>query len=418
MKGKKDLTIEIIAVGSELLTPFYQDTNSLYITSRLNDLGLKVSYKSVVGDTRESLLLCFKQALKRAGMIFIIGGLGPTSDDITREVFAEALGRELEFKPNLLKIIKERFKKRGMDMPPSNRKQAFIISGSEVIKNKSGTASGLWIEESGVVSVLLPGPPVELKTMFESEIMPRMKAFKKGFIIHKMLKITGITESETEMLISNLYPKSPEINLSVLACPGQIEIHLTSHSLASSKQAQEQIRPLIESLNERLKKHVFSKTGDELEEVIGKLLVENKKTLSIAESCTGGYLGHRITNVPGSSRYFLQGVQVYSNQAKIQLLGVGKEKIQKYGAVSSEVAGLMAEGIRNKSRTDYGLAITGIAGPGGSTEEKPLGLVYVALSWDKGVKIDQNLFLGNRTTIKFQSTQKALDMLRRHILYT
>lgn len=417
MREKKSLVIEIIAVGSELLTPFYQDTNSLYITSRLNDLGLKVSYKSIVGDDRKSLLSCFNQSLKRSDMIFIIGGLGPTSDDITREVFAEALGKELEFKQELLKTIQKRFRKRGLDMAPSNRKQAFIIKGSEVIENKSGTAPGLWIEESEGVSLLLPGPPVELKTMFESGIMPKMKTFKRGFIAHKILKMAGITESRTEMLISDLYPKSPELNITVLAHPGQIEIHITSHSVASSKQAEEQIKPLIESLTERLKRYVFSENGDELEEVIGKLLVKNKKTLSIAESCTGGFLGHRITNIPGSSQYFLQGVQVYSNQAKTRLLGVNKGVIRKYGAVSSEVAGLMAEGIRKRSGTDYGLAITGIAGPGGGTKEKPVGLVFTALSWDNGVKIDQNRFLGNRSTVKFRATQKAMDMLRRQILF-
>ncbi|HZX09380.1 MAG TPA: competence/damage-inducible protein A [Acidobacteriota bacterium] len=416
MREKKSLVIEIIAVGSELLTPFYQDTNSLYITSRLNDLGLKVSYKSIVGDNRKSLLSCFNQALKRSDMIFIMGGLGPTSDDITREVFAEALGKELEFKQELLKTIQKRFCKRGLDMAPSNKKQAFIIKGAEVIENKAGTAPGLWIEESGGVSILLPGPPVELKTMFESGIMPRMNTFKRGFIVHKILKMAGITESRTEMLISDLYPKSPELNITVLAHPGQIEIHITSHSVASSKQAEEQIKPLIESLTERLKNYVFSENGDELEEVIGKLLVKNKKTLSIAESCTGGFLGHRITNIPGSSQYFLQGVQVYSNQAKTRLLGVDKGVISKYGAVSSEVASLMAEGIRKRSGTDYGLAITGIAGPGGGTKEKPVGLVFTALSWDNGVKINQNRFLGNRSTVKFRATQKAMDMLRRHIL--
>lgn len=417
MREKNSLIIEIIAVGSELLTPYYQDTNSLYITSRLNDLGLKVSYKSVVGDNRESLLSCFNQALDRADMIFIIGGLGPTSDDITREVFAEALGKELEFKNDLLKNIQERFFRRGMDMAPSNRKQAFVIKGSEVIENKVGTAPGLWIEESEKVSVLLPGPPVELKTVFESGVMRRMEEYKKGFIIHKILKMTGITESKIETLISDLYPKSLGLNLSVLAYPGQIEIHITGHSLVSSKRAKEQVKPIIKALTERLKKYVFSKNGEELEEVIGKLMVKNKNTLSIAESCTGGFLGHRITNVPGSSQYFLQGVQVYSNQAKTQLLGIDKELILKYGAVSAVVARSMAEEIRKKAGTDFGLAITGIAGPGGGTKEKPVGLVFTALSWDNGVKVDQNQFLGDRSTVKFQAVQKAMDMLRRKVLY-
>jgi len=414
---KNAMVIEIIAVGSELLTPFYQDTNSLYITSRLNGLGLKVSYKTIVGDNRESLLSCFEQALKRASMIFITGGLGPTSDDITREVFAEALGRELEFRKDLLKNIQNRFQKRGLDMPPSSEKQAYVIKGSEVIQNKFGTAPGLWVEDQKKTSVLLPGPPLELKTMIDSAILPRMDPYKKGFMEHKTLKITGITESQTESLISDLYPESPEFNLSVLAYPSQIEIHIFSRSQKSLKQARESIHSLTKSLTERLKDHVFSRNGDELEEVIGKLLVKNKSTLSIAESCTGGLLGDRITNVPGSSRYFLQGVQVYSNQAKTQLLGVPKEILNRHGAVSEKTALLMAEGTREKSGTDYGLAITGIAGPGGGTKEKPVGLVFTALSWDNGAKVSRNQFIGNRKIVKFRATQKALDMLRRHIIF-
>jgi len=416
MKAKNITIIEIIAVGSEFLTPFYQDTNSLYITSKLNELGLNVSYKSIVGDNRKSLLSCFCQALKRADMIFVIGGLGPTSDDVTREVFAEALGKELIFSKDLLNTIQSKFLRRDIPMASSNKKQAYIISGSQIIPNKAGTAPGLWIEDSRKVSVLLPGPPIELKTMFESEVLSRIKKYKTGFIIHKTLRMTGITESKTENLISDLYPKSPEVNLSLLAYPGQIEIHINSHSKTSPAKAAEQINPLLTSLTSRLEKYIFSENEEEMEEVIGKLLVKNKKTLSIAESCTGGLLGHRITNIPGSSRYFLQGVQVYSNQAKTQLLGIDKRVIEKYGAVSSSVARLMAERIRKRSAADYGLAITGIAGPGGGTKEKPVGLVFTALSWDNGIKVDQNQFLGNRSIVKLRATQKAMDMLRRNLL--
>jgi len=417
MNEKNNLTIEIIAVGSELLTPFYQDTNSLYITSQLNSLGLKVTYKTIVGDDPDSLWSCFNQASKRAHMIFVIGGLGPTNDDITREVFSEFLGREMEFRSDVFESIKKRFYTRGLKIASSSQKQASIIKGSEIIKNRVGTAPGMWIEDSGLIFILLPGPPNELKSMFESEVLPKIKKYKTGFIFRKVLKITGITESKTETMIQDLYPLSPDINLSFLSYPGQIEIHLTSYSTFSSREAANQIKPLLGSINHRLKNYIFSKDGEEMEEIIGKLLAKNKNTLSTAESCTGGLLGHRITNVPGSSRYFLQGVQVYSNESKIQLLGIKKSILQRNGAVSSVVARLMAEAIRKKSGADYGLSITGIAGPGGGTKDKPVGLVFTALSWDNGVKVDKNQFLGDRSIIKFRSTQKAMDMLRRQILF-
>lgn len=417
MKEKSGLTIEIIAVGSEFLTPYYQDTNSLYLTSQLNDLGLKVSYKSIVGDEYNSLLSCFRNALDRSDMIFVIGGLGPTTDDITRETFAKALGREMEFKNEIFKDIKKRFQKRKIDMAPSNKRQAFIIKGSEVIENKAGSAPGLWIDNTKNIIVLLPGPPVEMKAVFESQVLPRIKKYKAGFRIHKTLKMTGITESRTESLISDLYPDSPGINMTLLAYPGQIEIHLSSHSPVSLEKSSEKVNPILEKIKKRLEKYIFSENGEELEEVIGRLLSENRKTVSTAESCTGGLLGHRITNVPGSSQYYLQGFQVYSNEAKVKLLGIDKAVIEKKGAVSSEVAKRMAEEVRRKSKSDFGLAITGIAGPSGGTSDKPVGLVFTALSWDNGVKVEKNHFLGNRSTIKFRSTQKAMNMLRRYILF-
>lgn len=302
-------------------------------------------------------------------------------------------------------------------MTSSNKKQAFVIKGSEVIENNVGTAPGLWIEDSGITAVLLPGPPVELKTLFESGVMPRMEKHRNGFNVRKVLKITGITESSTETLLSDLYPKSPEIEFSVLAYPGQIEIHITGHSPFSFEKAESVINPLVKSLKERLKIYIFSENNEELEEVIGKLLLKNNYTLSTAESCTGGLLGHRITNVPGSSSYFVQGIQAYSNKAKRDLLEIDENVITEHGAVSAEVAGLMAEGIRKKSGSDFGLAITGIAGPGGGTREKPVGLVFTALSWNNETKVDKSQFLGTRGSVKSQATQKTMDMLRRHILF-
>jgi len=416
MKDRTDLRIEIMAVGSELLTPYFQDTNSLYLTERLNDLAMEVSFKTIVGDDWDDLTQRIQESLNHADIIIAMGGLGPTKDDKTREAFATVLERKLIFKEALLKKIEARFKRRRLSMPQVNKRQAYIIDGAQVLENRNGTAPGLWLDRKEQVIVLLPGPPHELKPMFETSVWPRLQKLRKGYIARRILKTTGLTESRIESLIFDVYPKAPYLKLTTLAYPGQIEIHMTGHSKESQGQAERRVKKLEKTILSRLKDNVFSTSGEELEEVIGKLLRRNKKTLAAAESCTGGFLGHRITNVPGSSEYFTQSVVTYSNEAKTNLLNVYSDLIEKYGAVSSQVAQAMATGIKEKAQTKYGLAITGIAGPTGGTAEKPVGLVYTALAWDKGSEVAKNLFLGNREAIKFQSSQKALDMLRRHIL--
>jgi nicotinamide-nucleotide amidase len=416
MTATKRLTVEIMAVGSELLTPHFQDTNSLYLTERLNELGIEVNYKTVVSDNWDELLLGISQALSRADLVLAIGGLGPTRDDRTREAFAAALERKLVFKKELLRKIKARFQRRGLAMPAVNKKQAYIIDGAQVLENRNGTAPGLWLEMGMKAIVLLPGPPLELKPMFDSAVWPRLQKFRAGYAVRKVLKITGLTESVVETLISDIYPQDSDLNVTILASPGQIELHLTAHSRESQQRAEIKAENLAKKFLARLKSNVFSEQGEELEEVVGKLLRDKNKTVSVAESCSGGFLGHRITNVSGSSDYFLMGVVAYSNEAKTKMLGVRSELLQKHGAVSSQVAKAMAEGIRKISCSTFGLAVTGIAGPTGGTPEKPVGLVYISLAWDKGSEVSKNLFLGKRKSIKFQSTQKALDMLRRHLL--
>jgi nicotinamide-nucleotide amidase len=416
MSSTKRLTIEILAVGSELLTPHYQDTNSLYLTERLNELGLEVSYKTIVSDNWDELLLCINQALARANLIIAIGGLGPTRDDRTREAFATALERKLIFKEKLLGKIEERFRRRGLSMPAVNKKQAYIIHGSEALENRNGTAPGLWLDTGKNKIVLLPGPPSELKPMFDSSVLPRLRKFRAGYAARKVLKITGLTESVVETLVSDIYPQDSELNVTSLAYPGQIELHLAAHSRVSRRQAEAKVKNLAKRFLARLKENVFSENGEELEEVVGKLLRNKKKTLAVAESCTGGFLGHRLTNVPGSSDYFLMSVVTYSNEAKMNVLGVRSDLLKKHGAVSPQVAKAMAEGVREKARSSFGLAVTGIAGPTGGTANKPVGLVYIALAWDKGLEVSKNLFLGKREAIKFQSSQKALNMLRCRLL--
>jgi nicotinamide-nucleotide amidase len=416
MSIKKDFSIEILAVGSEFLTPYFQDTNSLYLTQRLNDLGLEVDLKTIVGDEWNRLLIAFRQALSRADLIIAIGGLGPTKDDRTREAWASVMGKKLIFKDELLANIRKRFARRKMKMPAVNKKQAYIIEGAEILVNQKGTAPGLWIETDSHITVLLPGPPGEIKPMFEDFVWPRLKKFKLKFTFRRVIKTAGLTESYVESQLKKIYPEISDIRLTTLAYPGQIEIHLTAHSYKGLTEARESIDRAQQLIGNALKENVFTVEGRELEDVVGTMLKERHETLAVAESCTGGLLGNRITNVPGSSSYFLLGVVAYSNEAKIHILNVSKKHLDRFGAVSSQTARAMAESARTVSEATYGLSITGIAGPSGGTTEKPVGLVYIALSWPGGVKVKKNHFLGDRNAVKFQSSQSALDLLRRHLL--
>lgn len=416
MKKGMDLKVEIIAVGAELLTPLFQDTNSLYLIERLNQLGFEVSFKTIVGDDWNDLQLCLKNSISRADLVIAMGGLGPTEDDRTREALANVLGRRLSLDNGVLKRIRARFERRGVKMPSTNKKQAYIIEGAEVLENKNGTAPGQWIGLGSKMIVLLPGPPHEMKPMFEDCVWPRLQSLRRGFRANRVLKIVGLTESQMESLISDLYPLFKTIRITTLARPGQLEIHLTSQLEKSSAKAKRSIDRAAMKLRQRLDDHIFSTGGEELEAVVGRILRARNETLAVAESCSGGFLGHRLTNIPGSSDYFLEGVITYSNRSKTRLLGVPESVLAKHGAVSAEVAERMAKGIRTGAPADYGLAITGIAGPSGGTPEKPVGLVYVALAYEDGTDVVKNLFLGTRSLIKFQSSQKALDMLRRRLI--
>jgi nicotinamide-nucleotide amidase len=407
--------IEIIAVGSELLSPYYQDTNSLYLTQRLNELGLPVGRKTIVGDDAASLARCFREALKRSDLIFVSGGLGPTEDDRTRETWSRVLDRPLVFQPALFEQIRRRFRKRGLTPSASNRKQAFILKGARVLPNKNGTAPGLWIEDGGRTVILLPGPPAELKPIVQDFVCPRLERRRRGHFVRRVLKLTGLGESVLENEISDLYPKTDALAVTTLACPGQLEIHIYGWSEKSRAGLVAKARRLEKGFADRLGDFVFSRNGEDLEQVVAGLLASRGKTVAAAESCAGGLLSHRLTNVPGSSAYFREGIVAYADEAKTERLGVPAPLIQQYGAVSAHVARAMADGVRRRSRAHFGLAVTGIAGPGGGTPQKPVGLVYTALSWDTGTQIEKNIFFGPREAVKFQSSQKALDMLRRHL---
>lgn len=410
------MRIEILAVGSELLTPEFKDTNSLYLTRRLNDLGRDVARKSIVGDDEEDLTSFIREAAGRVDLLLVTGGLGPTEDDKTREACAAALGRKLVYREDLYDAIRERFQRRGWDLPPSNAKQAYVPIGAEVLENKNGTAPGLRLQEGRCEIVLLPGPPRELEPMFEAAVWPLLRERGEGSTGRRVLKITGMGESDVETHIAGLYPPPGPLRLTILSAPGRIELHVTEFSKDKGASDFPALEALSRELQDRLGDHIYSTSGEELEEVVGRILRGRRLTLTCAESCTGGLLAGRITNVPGSSAYFQEGFVTYANDAKIRSLGIPLALIQTCGAVSAEVAGAMAAGARSKASADFGLAVTGVAGPDGGTPEKPVGLVFTALSDAGGTETQRNMFFGRREQVRFQSTQKALDMLRHRLL--
>lgn len=405
---------EILAVGTELLTPFFQDTNSLFLTAGLNSIGQSVSFKTLVGDDEQDLFRAIRTAMARSRLILAMGGLGPTEDDRTRETFAKALGRKLVLKKELLDGIRDRFRRRGLVMPPSNLKQGYVIEGAEILENPHGTAPGLWLETSRHRIALLPGPPRELRPMFERHVLPRLAALGRDLTIRRVLKLTGLGESGMETRIRDLYADIPAgVSVTTLAAPGDLAIRMTYHGPGPGADAEALLDALEKKMRRRLSHWIYSSAGEDLEEVVGRLLKERKKTLACAESCTGGLLGHRLTEVPGSSAYFLESAVVYSDRAKIRRLDVSASLIDRHGAVSAAVARQMAVGVRKACRADFGLSITGIAGPGGGTPRKPVGLVYIALAQEGGTAVHKRCFFGGRSQIKFQSSQAALDILRK-----
>jgi nicotinamide-nucleotide amidase len=408
---------EIIAVGSELLTPDRLDTNSLFLTEELNKLGIEVVRKSVVGDHRDTLSAAFKEALERVELVVASGGLGPTEDDLTRETVAELLGRKLQLNDAILRYIQGRFRQLGREMPAVNVRQAMVPEGAEVLKNPRGSAPGLWIEDSGRMIALLPGPPRELKPMFQEQILPRLE--RRGSRIrmfHRELRVAGMGESALEQRIKPIYTRYADVNTTILAAPGEIQIHLRLWT-EDAAHAQKTLDEISQSFELVLTDRIFSQDGSSLEEVVANILTMNNATISAAESCTGGLLAQRLTSIAGSSSYFLGGVVCYSNELKTAWADVPPEIIKAKGAVSSEVAMALADGIRRRVGSMLGVGITGIAGPSGGSEEKPVGTVHVAIAHAGGVKERGVRFPGDREAIRWHAAQLALDMVRIHFLY-
>jgi nicotinamide-nucleotide amidase len=408
---------EIIAVGSELLTPDRVDTNSLFLTSELNKLGIEVTRKGVVGDSRADIRDAFSQALARADIILATGGLGPTEDDLTREGVAELLGRKLESNLEVLRTIQERFRSIGRQMAETNARQAMVPEGAQVLENKRGTAPGLWLESDGRIIILLPGPPREMEAMFARQVVERLGKRASGRrLIARELHVTGLPESDLDERIAPIYTKYADVQTTILAAPGEIQIHLRTWS-TDAHASEKLLAEIVERITIALGENLFSTTAESLEEVVANTLIQNKATISTAESCTGGLLAERLTRTPGSSAYFLGGVVSYSNELKSSWVDVPPEMIHAHGAVSAEVALALADGIRRRTGSTLGVGITGVAGPSGGTPEKPVGLVHIALA-DGGAPREHGIrFPGDRERVRWQASQTALDMVRRYYLY-
>jgi nicotinamide-nucleotide amidase len=408
---------EIIAVGSELLTPDRLDTNSLFLTEELNGIGIEVVRKTIVGDNRDLLAEAFRDALQRVPLIIASGGLGPTEDDLTRETVADLLGRKLRHNEEILRHIEGRFRSMGRDMPAVNARQAMVPEGAEILRNPRGTAPGLWLEDSGHFIALLPGPPRELKPLFRDEVLPRLERRVSGARLHhREIRVTGLGESHVEQRILPIYSRYPDVQTTILAAPGETQVHLRIWT-EDAVHAKKNLDDIVQSFHIALTDRIFSEDGRGLEQVVADQLSLNNATIAAAESCTGGLLAQRLTSIAGSSSYFLGGVVCYSNELKTAWADVPPEMILARGAVSSEVAVALAEGIRRRVGSTFGVGITGVAGPGGGSEEKPVGTVHVAVAHASGTKERGVRFPGDREMIRWQASQLALDLVRVHFLY-
>ena len=406
---------ETIAVGSELLTPDKTDTNSLFITARLNEAGFQVHRKTVIGDREEDIAALVGEALSRSALIIIIGGLGPTEDDLTRQAVSRILRRPLAVDTDLLEAIRGRFASRGIAMPKINERQAQVLEGAEVLQNPRGTAPGMWIEEKNTRIVLLPGPPRELQAMFLASVAPRLSGLRSGrHMVRRTVNVVGLSESEVDSRVSPIYTSYPGIGTTILASTAQITLNL-SQWLKPGETTGE-LDELTARIAEALGDTVYSTSGETLEEVVGRQLRDSGNSLAVAESCTSGAVAMRITRVPGSSDYFLGGVLCYSNEAKQSLCAVPACLLEKHGAVSAEVAEAVAQGVRRALNSHIGLSITGIAGPGGGSAEKPVGLVYFGLAGSRGSGHERRVIPGDRESVRERAATYALAYLRRYLL--
>jgi nicotinamide-nucleotide amidase len=406
---------EIIAVGSELLTPERVDTNSLYLTDQLNALGIEVRRKLVVGDDRVLLAAAVRQALDHVGIVILTGGLGPTLDDVTRDAVAEALGRNLIFRQDLLDSLTERFARLNRTMADNNRRQTFLVEGAEPLPNPRGTAPGQWLDVEGRIVMLLPGPPHELKAMFANECAPRLTARLPPQVIRtRFFRVACMGESDLDQLIAPVYKNYTNPATTILAGAGDIQIHLRARG-ETEQEAEDLLNAVGPAIERLLGERIYSRDGAALEAVIGDLLRARRATLSVAESCTGGLLGERITSVAGSSDYFVGGFLVYTDRMKTVLLGVDPEILARHSSVSEEAARAMAAGARSRTGSTYAISVTGEAGPE-SASGAPVGTVVIGVAGpDAETEAERFTLFGGREGVRARAAQWALDYLRRRI---
>ena len=414
------MNCEIIAIGSELLTPHRSDTNSLFLTERLNKIGVQVAFKSIVGDRKQDLVHQVRIALSRADIVITMGGLGPTLDDLTREAVAEALGFKLKRDQAIVGALYARFAARRMQMTANNSRQADVIDGATILENPNGTAPGQYLDivynEHRKLIMLLPGPPNEIKPLFDAECLPRLTAtLPRHHIATRVLRAAMIGESIVDSRVAPIYTKYTDVETTILAQMGDIQLNLICEKPAL-EQAQARVDELAGRIEDELGELIYSSQGESLEQIVLYYLEMRGATLATAESCTGGMMAERLTGISGSSRSYLGGAVVYSNDLKMAFAGVPAYMIAEFGAVSREVAEALAEGIRVRTGATIGVAITGIAGPTGGTEEKPVGLVYIAIDDEKHTEVIEKRFGGDRDRIRQWSTQQALDIVRRWLM--
>lgn len=411
------MNAEIISCGTELLLGHKVNTNASYISNILSGIGLDVYRHNTIGDNRERLSACIKDAHARSNIVIITGGLGPTVDDITMGTLASVIQKDLVFNKGIYKYIKDRFKKHEFKVPKDALKQALIPRGAEWIQNDVGTAPGLIIKHDKKHIIALPGPPGELNPMLEKDIIPFLKKLnhnKERLIKSKSLKITGIIEAKVNEKVKGLLKLSGHTTVGIYTTVGEVELKITAKA-HTEKKADAQIKTVERKIRKIFGKSVFGENGYTLQQGVADLLKKKKHSIAIAESCTGGRISDLITDIPGSSKYFLGSVTAYSDKIKISKLDIPKELIKEKGAVSKETAKAMAENVRNTFGSDIGLAVTGIAGPKGETKKKPIGLVYIALATKKKDVIKEFRFMGSRDDVKLQSTQQALNLIRLNI---
>jgi nicotinamide-nucleotide amidase len=407
---------EIIATGSELLSGGVVDINSVFLAEELLDIGIETAFKTIVGDSDKDMEDAVRTALERVDVIVITGGIGPTEDDITRKAVARVLKKRLVLSDDALKAVKAVFKAKGKEYPGVNDRQALIPAGARLLTNPVGVAPGFTLVQDGKFVAVLPGVPAEMQAMFRESLRHALEEHfgGKAVIRRKVLHTCSLSESKVNELIQDiLRQKRPVVGLT--ARETGVDIRIVAHE-GSGTRSRSTVERTEAEFRKKLGDAVYGIDGQEMEEVVGALLLQRKMTLSVAESCTGGMIGARITNIAGSSTYFERSVVVYSNAAKTELLGVPADLIERRGAVSRDVAKAMAQGIREHAKTDLGLAVTGIAGPSGGTPEKPVGLVYIALANDDGITVSENRFLGTRSQVRQRAAQMALDMVRRYLI--